>query len=70
MPMQYAPLGWTAGDVARFNAMIDACQAYMVFDYARKIVAPANAFLQARQTDLGNNVLTLGQTFINDWNQP
>ena len=68
MALTYAPDSWTAGDVARFNAVMDAAQAYMTFDYARKVVAPNNAFLAARQTDLGNLVLSLGQTFITQWN--
>lgn len=66
--MQQIPPGWTQGDADRFSAVADACQSYMLLDYARTKVAPNNAFLQARQADLGTLVLSLGQTFINEWN--
>lgn len=68
--MQQIPAGWTTGDALRFSAVLDACLSYMIFDYARKIVAPSNAFLQSRQTDIGTLVLSLGQTFIAEWNTP
>ena len=67
--MQQTPNGWNANDVQRFNALIDTCFAYMVFDYARTKVAPANAFLQQRQQDVGALVLSLGQDFINQFGQ-
>lgn len=67
--MQYQPQGWTAGDLNRFNALIDACFGYMIFDYAISKVAPTNNFLSARRTDIANLITqVLGPAFINDWN--
>jgi hypothetical protein len=61
--MQQTPTNWTAGDVQRFNSLLDVVAAYQALDYARTRVAPSNAFLQARQTDVGNLALALGQQF-------
>lgn len=67
--MQQIPDGWTAGDQQRFNALIDVVAAYQSFDYARKIVAPNNQFLAARQQDVGNLALALGQAFQQQFGQ-
>lgn len=69
MALDITPNGWTQGDVDRFNELLAACEAYMIFDYARKQVAGTNQFLSARQADLGALITNnLGPTFINGWN--
>lgn len=67
--MQQVPTGWTPGDLERFNAVVDVVNAYQSFDYARKIVAPNNQFLAARQQDVGSLALQLGQYFQQQFGQ-
>lgn len=68
--MQNLPDGWTVPDLQRFNAVQDVVAAYQAFDYARKVVAPNDAFLKARQDDIGALALALGQQFKQQFGQP
>lgn len=62
--LNYAPDGWSADRLDRFNDLVSACMAYMVYDYAIGKLGVNDPALLQRRADVGQLITgQLGPAF-------